>query len=207
MKQMTSQQSVLGIVMAGLCAFGQAGLAQSDEDAGTLPPVIVVNIDVREGLVLLNSTVFGRWEDFVVDELLPFIDAEYRTIPLPQGRALMGHSTGGYGAMMLPLLHPGIWSAVGLNDASVGGGCAEEMFGRGPIGEEFQAIELFADYASLSGVTRARLQIGLAIAPDPDARTATGAQGAPRGGPGGSQVPPGARREGYQKWIKKRTRK
>jgi hypothetical protein len=43
------------------------------------------------------------------------------------------------------------------------------MFGRGPIGEEFQAIELFADYASVSGVTRARLQIGIAIAPDPDA--------------------------------------
>ncbi|MEO2007042.1 MAG: alpha/beta hydrolase-fold protein, partial [Candidatus Poribacteria bacterium] len=71
---------------------------------GSLPPVIVVNIDVREGLVLLNSTVFGRWEDFVVDELVPFIDSEYRTIPLPEGRALMGHSTGGYGAMMMPLL-------------------------------------------------------------------------------------------------------
>jgi len=43
MKQMTSQQSVLGIVMAGLCAFGQAGLAQSDEDAGTLPPVMIIS--------------------------------------------------------------------------------------------------------------------------------------------------------------------
>jgi len=51
----------------------------------TTPPVIVVNIAGRQGLVLLNSAVFGRWEDFVVDELLPFIDAEYRTIPLPQG--------------------------------------------------------------------------------------------------------------------------
>jgi pimeloyl-ACP methyl ester carboxylesterase len=138
--------------------------------AGTLPPVIVVNIDVREGLVLLNSTVFGRWEDFVVDELLPFIDAEYRTIPLPQGRALMGHSTGGYGAMMLPLLHPGIWSAVGLNDASVWGGCAEEMFaGVGIVGVGMDVTEDFAEYPSLSGVARPRIQMGIAIAPNPAA--------------------------------------
>ena len=66
--------------------------------------------------------------------------------------------------MMMPLLHPGVWSAVGLNDASVWAGCADVMFGRGPVGEQFQAIELFADYASLSGVTRARIQIGIAIA-------------------------------------------
>ncbi|MEO2007040.1 MAG: alpha/beta hydrolase-fold protein [Candidatus Poribacteria bacterium] len=136
---------------------------------GKLPPIIVVSIDVREGLVLLNSTVFGRWEDFVVDELVPFIDGEYRTIPLLQGRALMGHSTGGYGAMMLPLLHPGIWSAVGLNDASVWGGCAAEMFGRRePVADEFRAIDLLSEYASLSGVTRARIQMGVAIAPDPE---------------------------------------
>ena len=139
-------------------------------EAGALPPVIVVSIDVREGLVLLNSTVFGRWEEFVVDELVPFIDAEYRTIPLPQGRALMGHSTGGYAAMMTPLRRPGIWSAVGLNDASVWLGCAEEMFGGlGTLGDGFDVIEDFAQYGTSSGVTRAIMQMGIALAPNPDA--------------------------------------
>ena len=138
--------------------------------AGKLPPVIVVNIDVREGLVLLNSAVFGRWEDFVVDELIPFIDEEYRTIPLPQGRALMGHSTGGYGAMLLPLLHPGVWSAVGLNDASVWGGCAEEMFrGLGFQKDDLRSAVSFSEYDSLTGRSRARIQIGIALAYDPDA--------------------------------------
>ncbi|MEO2007041.1 MAG: alpha/beta hydrolase-fold protein [Candidatus Poribacteria bacterium] len=140
---------------------------------GKLPPVIVVNIDVREGLVLLNSTVFGRWEDFVVDELVPFIDAEYRTIPLPQGRALMGHSTGGYGAMMLPLLHPGVWSAVGLNDASVWGGCPDEMFrgvrALGAIPDGFNLIRDFSDYATASGAAQATMQIGIVLAPNPEA--------------------------------------
>ncbi|MBT5532432.1 hypothetical protein HOK31_05190 [Candidatus Poribacteria bacterium] len=90
---------------------------------GWIPPVIAVTVDVRGGVLMLNSPVFGDWTDFLIDEVVPFIDGEYRTIPSPKGRALMGHSTGGYGAMLLPLLYPGIWSAVGLNDASVWGAC------------------------------------------------------------------------------------
>ncbi len=134
---------------------------------GRLPPVIVVHVDVREGLILLNFPVFGRWEDFITEELTPFIDAEYRTVATPAGRALMGHSSGGYAAIMLPLLHPGIWSAVGLNDASMWAGCPDEMFGRG-VGSDFLSKD-FADYASFSGYERARTQIGIALAADPDA--------------------------------------
>jgi pimeloyl-ACP methyl ester carboxylesterase len=125
---------------------------------GWMPPAIVVFVDVREGLVLLNSPVFGQWEDFVVDELVPFVDAEYRTIPQPDGRAIMGHSTGGYGAVMLALRHPGVWSAVGLNEASVWAGCSLPL---GTLPTEF------GEYASLSGYVRAWLQVAIAIAYDP----------------------------------------
>ena len=134
---------------------------------GKLPPVIVVHVDVREGLILLNSPVFGRWEDFITDELVPFVDGRYRTVASPAGRAVMGHSSGGYAAIMLPLLLPGIWSAVGLNDASMWAGCPDEMFGRG-VGSDFLNKD-FADYASFSGYERARTQIGIALAADPDA--------------------------------------
>ncbi len=130
---------------------------------GDLPPVIVVHVDVREGLVLLNSSMFGRWEDFMTDEVVPFVDATYRTVARPAGRALMGHSTGGYGAMMLPLLHPGIWGAVGLNDAAMWGGCAAEMFWR----TDFPFDAAVDEYDSQASTVRARIQIGIALAPDP----------------------------------------
>ena len=60
--------------------------------------------------------MLGNWEDFLVSELVPFIDKTYRTIPKAQVRGLMGHSAGGYGALMLASLHPNVWGSIGLND-------------------------------------------------------------------------------------------
>ena len=123
-----------------------------------MPPAIVVSIDVREGIVLLNSSVFGRWEDFVVEELVPFIDTQYRTIPAPTGRAVMGHSTGGYSALMLALRHEGVWSAVGVNDASVWAACSPPFAG-------FPTH--LDDYDKLSGEMKVWVQLAAAISPDP----------------------------------------
>lgn len=127
-----------------------------------IPPVIVATIDVREGVLMLNSPVFGNWADFLMDEVVPFVDAEYRTIPVPKGRALMGHSTGGYAAMLLPLLYPGIWSAVGLNDASVWGACAR---GRG---WQHDSLEAFSLYSAMSASSQAWVQVAIATAPNLD---------------------------------------
>lgn len=79
---------------------------------------ITVIPDLRERIVPLNSEKFGSWEDFIVRELVPFIDETYRTVPEPRGRAILGASTGGIGALLIPLRHPGVWSAIGLNDPS-----------------------------------------------------------------------------------------
>ena len=127
---------------------------------GWIPPVITVTIDVREGVLILNSPVFGNWADFLIEEVVPFIDGEYRAIRSPKGRALMGHSTGGYAAMLLPLLYPGVWSAVGLNDASVWGACATGT----PKGSS--ATDEFSGYAGLSAAERAWTQIAIATSPN-----------------------------------------
>ena len=125
---------------------------------GWMEPAIVVSVDVREGIVLLNSPVFGQWEDFMVDEVVPFIDERYRTIPRDDGRAIMGHSTGGYGAMILAARHPGVWGAVGLNDASMWAGCSLPV-------NELPAD--FDDYSSSSGYIRAWMQVAIAAAYEP----------------------------------------
>jgi pimeloyl-ACP methyl ester carboxylesterase len=84
-----------------------------------MPPAIVVFVNASEGTFFLNSDAFGYWEDFLINEVIPFIDGQYRTIPDMSGRALMGHSAGGFAAVMLPLWYPDIWGAIGTNDAGI----------------------------------------------------------------------------------------
>lgn len=57
------------------------------------------------GSFYVNSAAFGRWEDFVVTELVPFIDARFRTLPRRRSRGLAGQSMGGFGALYLAGRH------------------------------------------------------------------------------------------------------
>ena len=57
----------------------------------------------------------GTWqmEDFIVHEVVPWMDKTYRTIPTARARALLGISAGAYGAFNLGMKHPDIWSILG----------------------------------------------------------------------------------------------
>lgn len=82
---------------------------------GAVPPMIVVMPTGRNrylGAYYSNSPVTGRWADFIADELVGWTDERYRTIARPGGRGLAGHSMGGFGALSLPVSHPGVFSAV-----------------------------------------------------------------------------------------------
>jgi hypothetical protein len=57
------------------------GLGDALDTAG-LPPALTVLIDVAEGIVVLNSSAFGRWGDFLIQEVIPFI--ERTTEPFPR---------------------------------------------------------------------------------------------------------------------------
>jgi S-formylglutathione hydrolase FrmB len=85
----------------------------------TISPVIVVKPDANVSnlpwavsSVYTNSELYGDYEDYIVYDLIEYIDTTYKTIPSKNKRTIMGHSTGGYGAMMLALKHPDIYSAV-----------------------------------------------------------------------------------------------
>ena len=54
-----------------------------------------------------------RRETFVVNELVPWVDAEFRTLPQRQRRAVAGHSMGGQGAMRLGMRHADVFGIVG----------------------------------------------------------------------------------------------
>ena len=54
-----------------------------------------------------------RRETFVVNELVPWVDAKFRTLPQRQRRAIAGHSMGGQGAMRLGMRHSDVFGIVG----------------------------------------------------------------------------------------------
>jgi putative tributyrin esterase len=53
-----------------------------------------------------------QWEDYIVDDVISYVDSHYRTIASRQGRAIAGLSMGGYGALFLGLKHHEMFAAV-----------------------------------------------------------------------------------------------
>lgn len=68
------------------------------------------------GSQYLNSTATGRYEDHVVRELVPYIDEHYRTTGR---RAVLGKSSGGYGAMVLGMRHPDVFHALACHSGDL----------------------------------------------------------------------------------------
>ncbi|MDX2171330.1 MAG: alpha/beta hydrolase-fold protein [Deltaproteobacteria bacterium] len=82
--------------------------------AGVVRPLILVMADCLTrygGSQYINSAGTGRYEDHLVDELIPLIDASFRTEPRRERRAVMGKSSGGYGATVLAMRHPEVFGA------------------------------------------------------------------------------------------------
>ena len=61
------------------------------------------------GSQFINSTGTGRYEDYLIKELVPFIDSKYRTIPDRNSRAVCGKSSGGYGSVVLSMRNPEVF--------------------------------------------------------------------------------------------------
>ena len=75
------------------------------------------------GSVYENTAATGRWLDYTVEELVPYVDGRYRTLRRPESRALVGEMMGGRGALQLAMRHPQIFSAAyALNPVGTGTG-------------------------------------------------------------------------------------
>lgn len=87
-----------------------------------MPEAIVVFPDCTSklgGSQFINSPAFGHYMDFLCDEIIPAIDAQYHTHKDRQFRAVTGHSSGGYGAMVTSMLRPDVFAHM----ASSAGDC------------------------------------------------------------------------------------
>jgi Putative esterase len=83
--------------------------------SGQAPPAIVVYVDAWTaygGSQFVDSPATGRYHSYLCDEVVPWVDARYRTIADRNHRAIMGKSSGGFGAMITPMLRPDLFGAL-----------------------------------------------------------------------------------------------
>lgn len=74
-----------------------------------------------KGSFYINSPYSGNYMDYIIQDVINYIDSNYRTIPDKQHRALMGGSMGGFGTLYLCLHHPEKFiSAASLSPGNLG---------------------------------------------------------------------------------------
>jgi len=84
-------------------------------DGRDVPPVLVVFVDAWTSLggsQYVDSPATGRYHRYLCEEVIPFVDARYRTEAARERRGIQGKSSGGYGAMVTPMLRPDLFSAL-----------------------------------------------------------------------------------------------
>jgi len=82
---------------------------------GQAPPAIVVYVDAWTaygGSQFVDSPGTGQYHSYLCDEVVPWVDGRYRTLAGAGHRAIMGKSSGGFGAMITPMLRPDLFGAL-----------------------------------------------------------------------------------------------
>jgi hypothetical protein len=93
--------------------------------SGGAPPCIVVLVDCWTSLggsQFVDSSATGRYHTYLCDELVPFVDARWRTLPSRDHRGIQGKSSGGYGAALTAMLRPDLFGGFASH---AGGGLFE----------------------------------------------------------------------------------
>lgn len=82
---------------------------------GDVPPCIVVYVDAWTaygGSQYVDSIGTGRYHSYLCDDVVSWVDERYRTMDAPASRAISGKSSGGFGALITPMLRPDLFGAL-----------------------------------------------------------------------------------------------
>ena len=86
-----------------------------DRIAALDPDAVVVLVDAFTavgGSQFLDSPAIGNYHTYLCDELVPYVDANFPTLPSRERRGIQGKSSGGYGSMITPLLRPDLFGGL-----------------------------------------------------------------------------------------------
>lgn len=104
-----------------------------------IKPMIVVMPDCFThygGSQYINSSATGDYEDYLIKEIVPFVDENFRTINDKNFRAVMGKSSGGYGALIMALRHADVFALA----CSTSGDCYFDLCYLPDFPKAFRAI-------------------------------------------------------------------
>lgn len=96
-------------------SHGAKALLDKAMAEGVIGDMIVVTADFSTpagSSWYVNSSATGNWEDFMIRELVPHIDATYRTLASRDSRGIAGDGPGAYGAIRFGMRHPDLFGAV-----------------------------------------------------------------------------------------------
>ncbi|HEY2790493.1 MAG TPA: alpha/beta hydrolase-fold protein [Gaiellales bacterium] len=82
---------------------------------GETPQCLVCFVDCWTSLggsQFVDSPATGRYHTYLCDEVVPWVDAHYHTLAAAAHRGIAGKSSGGYGAMITPMLRPDLWGGL-----------------------------------------------------------------------------------------------
>jgi S-formylglutathione hydrolase FrmB len=90
---------------------------------GTMAPVLLALVDGFTrlgGSQYVDSVHNGNYATYVVRDVVGYLDAHYRTVAREGGRAVLGKSSGGFGALHLAMVHPGSFGAFASHSGDAG---------------------------------------------------------------------------------------
>lgn len=108
--------------------WGLKEMAEMLINNGEMQPLIIVQpngyMDNGAPSYFFNhgpGTDGKRWGDYIWQDVVNYVDKNYRTIPQRASRAIGGFSLGGQGALSLALTHPEVFAIVGAHSPSFRG--------------------------------------------------------------------------------------
>ncbi len=85
--------------------------------------VVVDDFTAYGGAQYMNSTATGRYEDFLADEAVAFVEDKFAVVRSAEGRALLGHSSGGFGALNVGSRRPEVFAHVAAHSPDAAFDC------------------------------------------------------------------------------------
>lgn len=140
----------------------------SDKTIGDFIFVVADFTTPNVGTFFGNAPATGRWLDFIVEELVPFVDKNYRTLRQRESRGLMGDAIGGYAALKIAMLFPEHFNVVyALHPYGSAQGLVP--FTAGPL-PDWRKINQAKSWDDLAGDGRSLVFVAMAQAylPNPD---------------------------------------
>jgi len=91
--------------------------------AGEVPPLVGVFVDgwtALGGSQWINSPAIGRYQDYLADDVVGFVERTLGTLPRREARAVVGKSSGGYGALRMGRDRPEVFAHLACHAGDAG---------------------------------------------------------------------------------------